>query len=1161
MKTNTKKILLGLGIALLGNFAAKAQGLQNIIVEKYYQTDAADAANANAQGAASPLVVGSTVYRVYVDMAPGYKFNLVFGNANHDWKITTTTNFYNDPNSPNAIGAQGTSTTQVRQNTRMIDSWLTCGGAANGKIGVLKIEDSDGSIGNANGVLANNPGGLFGAPINSVNPGAQDGLATGTVNMHYVNPPTQLGIGSAADVFDQTPGNTFLVNNGSMAALGGVVGTTTSNCVLIGQFTTDGTLGFELNIQIQNISTGIPETYVAKNPQPGEQVFGALTLAPPQVGITAPLNGANVITGNNVAITATATAAGTITSVQFFVDGVSVGTSLSSPYAANYLATNGTHTITALAADNNGNTATSSAVLITAAANQAPVVSVASPTTALVGDVVTFTATANDVDGTVSSVTFSVDNVAIGTVTAAPYTFTWSAGPFGMHVVRAGATDNLGAVGLSTPVNINVVPNQLPNVVITAPLNNSSVIAPQVVTITATATDNDGAIALVEAFVNNVSIGTFTTGGPNYAFTYATSTLSAVDIIKVVAIDNAAGSTTSTPVTVNVANPNALPYEIGTVKEQCNQGNFCLPINVALTYTVDDVIGYDIVLNYDPAKVTPTGSVTVNSALITPSFVTVINSFGSGTMNISAFFNINAPVNAEWNGTGDLFCVGFVKNSMTSIDTADYAISFLQESRFNGVTPKQASAGSYITYRDTTFDATLKFWQDGSPMRYNSGNPAAYLITNIYGTSNACVPTNTNISVQPDLNGDFTYNILNGNSLAINRDIAPLTSVQSAINAADYNIGTAVLLNAATGTLTPNVYQFIALDVNMDGVVSAGDLTQINQRSVDFIQEFKQVWNYNSAGTNTLGMPSRDYIFVDSLTVLNNAAYQISATYPANDLVGYSKAKVPSVIATAPYFCLPVPQSSLAPNCPTIDDAVFRGIMLGDANGNSASESNSFSVQVRPAGNSKVIVDLSKSIVNGNTVEVPVSFVSSSPVTGLDFAMKFDESNMTFNTMVNYPSSTNGLAYFNPTSKTLRFTAADVNLNAFNADQPVASIRFETTNGEINANQFNSLVGYLNGEVVPMEVLNRTVGIASNSGNANAVSVFPNPTSGILNVTSISDATVELFDVTGKNVLLQASVSASKTEQINVSGLVNGVYILKISNNDFVTIKKVVLNK
>lgn len=1147
MKTNAKKLMFGLGIALLGSFAAKAQGLEGIIVEKYYQANSTDVTNSINNGATPLLTTGSITYKVYVDLAPGYQYNLTYGDAVHPWVITSSTSFYNDPNNGVKL-TPGQSLVNARKNTVMIDSYLTAGQVMNGKVGVLKTEDTDGSIGNTNGALTNLLGGVFGVPINSVvSVSAQDGYVPGTL----VNAPNDLGLGSQADIFDSSVGGTFSVTGGSYGVLGGVVGTTTTNAVLIGQFTTDGTFGFMLNVQVQNIATGVAENWVASNPQPGEFSLSSLILAPPTVSITAPANGSNFVTGSTVSITANAAASGSVSQVQFFVDGVSVGTDLVAPYDATYAAVAGTHTITAIVTDNTGATSVSSNVIITAANNQAPVISVTSAPSAVTGDLMTFTATANDVDGTVASVTFSVDNIAIGTVSSLPYTHTWTA-TFGNHNVKASAVDNLGAIGLSSVVNFAVVNNIPPAVSITSPLNNSSVIAPQVVTITATASDADGTVTMVEAFVNNVSIGTFTTPSP-YTWTYVTSTLSAVDNIKVVATDNSAGTTTSTPVNVNVANPNALPYAVGSITEQCNQGNFCLPIAAALTYSANDVIGYDVVLNYDATKVTPTGSITVNGAMITPSFVSVVNSINNGTMNISASILGIAPVNTEWNGNGDIFCVHFVKNNanFAAVETTTFSVSSLQESYFTGVLPKQTSNGTYTTYRDTTFDATLKFWSNNSPLAYDAGNPNSFLITNIYGTNASCV-TSTAAPVQPNLSGEFTYNILNGSSIAIQRDILAATPVQLAINNGDQTIARNVLLNTATGTLTPSVYQMIALDVNLDGVISSGDLTQINQRAVMAIPEFKQTWNYNAAGTNTLGVNSKDWIFVDSLTILNDANYAISATFPANDNVGYSKAKVP----VTP-FCLTVPQTSLN-TCPTIDNAVYRGIMVGDATGNFAALNGT--LQLRPNGD-KVVIDLEKAIVNGKTIEVPVSFKSATPVLGLDFAMKFDESNMSFNSMVNYPSTTDALAYFHPTDRTLRFTCTNVNNEVYSADKPVAYIRFETANGVIDADQFNSLLGILNGEQVAIEVLSKTTGIDSGSAADNSVSVFPNPTNGILNVTSVSEAKVELCDVTGKQVLLQTTVGASQTQQINVSSFVDGVYVLKVYNNDFITIKKVVLNK
>ena len=78
MKTNVKKIMFGLGIALLGNFAANAQnGLEGIIVEKYYQANSTDVTNSVNNGASPLLSTNSITYRVYVDMAPGYRYNFI----------------------------------------------------------------------------------------------------------------------------------------------------------------------------------------------------------------------------------------------------------------------------------------------------------------------------------------------------------------------------------------------------------------------------------------------------------------------------------------------------------------------------------------------------------------------------------------------------------------------------------------------------------------------------------------------------------------------------------------------------------------------------------------------------------------------------------------------------------------------------------------------------------------------------------------------------------------------------------------------------------------------------------------------------------------------------------------------------------------------------
>jgi hypothetical protein len=257
---------------VLASSFAQAQGLEGIVVEKYYVSDLEDSLNADLNGATSPLRVGSVTYRVFADLADGYNFIQMFGNSGHDLKISTTTDFYNDPNN-GTVFPQNTSVVNTRKNTTLIDSWLAVGGAASGQMGVLKSEDTDGSIGNAHGVLANADASI-GLPINGT--GAQDGLMPGTPVI-----PNSLGLGASTDIFDQTPGNSFLSNGGAIAALGGVQGVTASNMVLIGQFTTDGVLNFELNIQIGTPVAGGSETYVAINPTAPELSIPSLIYTSP----------------------------------------------------------------------------------------------------------------------------------------------------------------------------------------------------------------------------------------------------------------------------------------------------------------------------------------------------------------------------------------------------------------------------------------------------------------------------------------------------------------------------------------------------------------------------------------------------------------------------------------------------------------------------------------------------------------------------------------------------------------------------------------------------------------------------------------------------------------------------------------------------------------
>src|SRR4029078_3900569 len=95
------------------------------------------------------------------------------------------------------------------------------------------------------------------------------------------------------------------------------------------------------------------------------------TTVPPTVAITNPAEGASFMVGTNVAVGATATDSdGSIMRVDFFANGVPTGSASTSPYSVSWSnMTPGSYSLTAVAIDNYGSSATSAPIHVVLLAN------------------------------------------------------------------------------------------------------------------------------------------------------------------------------------------------------------------------------------------------------------------------------------------------------------------------------------------------------------------------------------------------------------------------------------------------------------------------------------------------------------------------------------------------------------------------------------------------------------------------------------------------------------------------------------------------------------------------------------------------------------------------------------------------------------------------
>lgn len=182
----------------------------------------------------------------------------------------------------------------------------------------------------------------------------------------------------------------------------------------------------------------------------------------PTVTLTSPSASASITVGDVVNLAADAADTdGSISKVEFFVDGALVGTSTAAPFTASWTATEGAHEFSTKAYDDKNAVSVASAVTLTVNAgqpgNEAPTVDVAlSATSVELGATVTVTANAADADGTVAKVEFFAAGSLVGTATAAPYVVDFTPAQAGSVSIYAKAIDDAGATTDSSLVSLTV---------------------------------------------------------------------------------------------------------------------------------------------------------------------------------------------------------------------------------------------------------------------------------------------------------------------------------------------------------------------------------------------------------------------------------------------------------------------------------------------------------------------------------------------------------------------------------------------------------------------------------------------------------------------------------------------------------------------------------
>ena len=289
--------------------------------------------------------------------------------------------------------------------------------------------------------------------------------------------------------------------------------------------------------------------------------IGGLPNLPPTVTLVTPGNGATFAAPATVTLTALAADPELrLADVKFYANDAVIGAASTTPYTFTWSSVAaGSYTLTAVASDADGASTTSAPVSITVQPppNQPPTVALTAPAngaTFTAPATITLTASASDPENRLARVDFYRGSTPLGSATASPYAFTWSAVAAGSYTLTAVATDADGGTTTSAPVSITVQPppNQPPTVALTAPANGATFTAPATITLTASASDPENRLARVDFYQGSTLLGS-DTGSP-YSFNWSSVPAGSYTLTAVaVDVDGATAGSAAVNITVTVA--------------------------------------------------------------------------------------------------------------------------------------------------------------------------------------------------------------------------------------------------------------------------------------------------------------------------------------------------------------------------------------------------------------------------------------------------------------------------------------------------------------------------------------------------------------------------------------------------------------------------------
>ncbi|MGK0389862.1 MAG: hypothetical protein ACI94Y_002607 [Maribacter sp.] len=665
----------------------------------------------------------------------------------------------------------------------------------------------------------------------------------------------------------------------------------------------------------------------------------------------------------------------------------------------------------------------------------------------------------------------------------------------------------------------------------------------------------DAATTVLTNTVTSIDLEVIGTGNYTYNWgqnnTTSTLTITEPGSYLVYVADANSGCGIDVEITITEDLTGGCDYELGELELNCDFSTndvLCMPL-LAKNNVPNGIIGMDFCMTYNAGLMIPTGNVELGAVVLNgnPNASYAINTSLASMVCVTIYYTSDAPVGTDFVGSGEIACVEFAPLS-TFFDgqiigqpiNTGFGMDNLIESYELSIVQGCADEGTAtMNQNETIMEANIRYWDDYAlPLAYDVNYPSANLITNIIGTDANCTPLANAPIVTPDLLGHFQYDINNGTSISLERDINNGTQVMPTINGMDCYY--AHLVTTLDPSFTPSPYQIIAMDVNMNGSVTAGDITHMQNRITLNIGEYPQVWNDNIADA------SKDWLFVDDAT-LTSSNYSVSNSYPFDDGTGFNRLNVPQ-----PDFCYEI---SMVSNgvCTQPDSTNYHAILLGDTDKSWTTNITN----LRLGEDTQVVLNIDEAVIIEEECSLlfPIRVEDMETVKAIDFVMEYNTLKLAFDGYVygdNINTNEMGMAYNQIENSDILFTSYSKTQQGIENNNTIYYYaKFSILNEDENifSADISFKQSFVDGLPSPNTVTGTEASCRMNINDEVSFSIYPNPFNGRFSIKlkgypQDTEFTLFFYDVAGK--LIDARRFTDTFYDYENHNLAKGVYLYEL---------------